>query len=137
MCTYMFLQNLVLTWINCVLFVAMLVYCWAWVYLRQEDIIYLGNFLVWLAAHKPSFSIMPWSLKSISTKSIRMKDKSMYFTQYNSYLIHFGAFVNNKINTLESVSMKTYFYFACNMKIRVFEELRALISHFTTTCTKE
>ena len=26
MCTYMFLQNLLLTWIHCVLFVAMLVY---------------------------------------------------------------------------------------------------------------
>ena len=46
-------------------------------------------------------------------------------------------FVNNKINTLESLGLKTYFYFTCNMKIRVFEKLRASISHLTTSSTKE
>ena len=31
--------------------------------------------------------------------------------------------MNNKINTLESVGLKTIFYFACNMKIMFFEKL--------------
>ena len=45
--------------------------------------------------------------------------------------------VNNKINTLESVGLKTYFYFTCNIKIIVFEQLRVSISHLTTASTKE
>ena len=38
--------------------------------------------------HKPSFSIMPWSLKSISTKSITIKEKSMYFGPRHSFEPH-------------------------------------------------
>ena len=48
-CMYTFLQYFLLTWIHYVLFVAMLFYYWAWVYPRQEDIVYLGYCLVWLA----------------------------------------------------------------------------------------
>ena len=49
----------------------------------------------------------------------------------------YNTSVNNKINTLKSVGLKTYFYFAYNMKFRVFKQLRASISHLTTTSTKK
>ena len=44
---------------------------------------------------------------------------------------------NNKINTIESVGMKTYFYFARNINIRILEQLRTSIYLLTTTSTKE
>ena len=54
---------------------------------------------------------------------------------YNFYL---GTHVvKNKINTLENDGLKTYFYFSHNMKIRISEQLRALISHLTIASTKE
>ena len=64
MCTYMFLQNLLLTWIHYVLFVATLVYCWAWVYLPQEDIIYLGNFFVWIVGVSPTPTFINYPFSS-------------------------------------------------------------------------
>ena len=45
--------------------------------------------------------------------------------------------VNNKINTLEDDGLKTYLLFARNMKTKIWNKLRALISHQTTTFVKE
>ena len=46
-------------------------------------------------------------------------------------------YVNNKINTLEYDGLQTYLLFACNMMTRIWNKLRALISHRTTAATKE
>ena len=45
--------------------------------------------------------------------------------------------VNNKINTLEDDGLRTYIHFTLNMKTRIWNKLRALISHRTTTFVNE
>ena len=45
--------------------------------------------------------------------------------------------VNNKFNTLEDDGVKTYLHFYSNMKTKIWNKLRALISHQTITSTKE
>ena len=59
-----------------------------------------------------------------------------HFRNHNAYDFCFPI-VNNKINTLESVGLKTYFYFSHNMNIRILEQLRASIYHLTIASTKE
>ena len=58
---------------------------------------------------------------------------------YDTYDTHDYAYngVNNKITTHEVDGLETYLHFACNMKTGIWSKLRDLISHWTTTSTKE
>ena len=59
-----------------------------------------------------------------------------YKQGWGSNYIEKGS-VENKINTLEDDGLKTYLFFSHNMKTRIWNKLRALISHRTIASAKE
>ena len=81
-CMYTFLWYFLLTWVHYVLFMAMIVYYWAWVYFPREDIVYLGYCFVWLTG---AFQLM--CSRSYSFTIFPSSQKEYHYEEYQNKII--------------------------------------------------